>query len=399
MTARRATGLLLCASLLLALTAAELGFRVWERRAARRHVDSDAPVIDLGRLNYNEGSVARRKPDDELRILSFGDSFAYTITRRAYSYPAVAAALLGRTAAGRRVRIVNLGEPSISFRQYAKGYRYWGAILEHDAVVFTLYVGNDLLDVAYGWVPDEAELNRVYGELDFDVQTGAPRRQRVPERFPLRMLDYAYALIRSAGLGRARGGADGEGEGPYSRALVELSEADYFDTVRLHLDNYDPDKLERLAEGYAALGRLLELASGIRRSGRGVLVLLAPEEIQVEDDLRDEVGRRFAIDVDRLDLRLPQARIARIAERIDPELPVLDLLPAFRCARERGQDLYYGTDTHWSVAGNRLAGQLLAAFVADRWLAAPRPAVPADLAGCIPPAGASSGLASGAGPR
>lgn len=53
--------------------------------------------------------------------------------------------------------------------------------------------------------------------------------------------------------------------------------------------------------------------------------------------------------------------------RVDPDLPLLDLTPVFAAGIEEGRTLYFGTNTHWSVEGNELAGVALASLLAERW--------------------------------
>ncbi len=55
-------------------------------------------------------------------------------------------------------------------------------------------------------------------------------------------------------------------------------------------------------------------------------------------------------------------------QRVDRQIDVLEMSGTFRCAANDNQDLYYKTDTHWSVEGNRLVGEIVAKYVSARWL-------------------------------
>jgi hypothetical protein len=46
-------------------------------------------------------------------------------------------------------------------------------------------------------------------------------------------------------------------------------------------------------------------------------------------------------------------------------VPMIDLLPIFWCARDSGEMHYRPRDTHWSLEGNRVAGEAIAK--AMRW--------------------------------
>jgi hypothetical protein len=360
---------LLVASLVLGLVLGELALRAWEAVEARLPRGISGSTVDLAALNYNDGTVARRKPGDELRVLSFGDSFGYCVVRYPFSYHGVAAHLLNRSPVagpGRTVRIVNLGEPAISFYQYMAAYRHWAPLIEHDAVVFNIYLGNDLADVAYGYVADDVELNRLFGPLEHDLQTGRRRALGVPHKFPLRLLDHL--LVRYHLWRGSMGPTDDTAKGPYNLALSELDEDIYYATLLTQMDNFDPERVHQLGRGYFAMAQLLRFAAELRSRGTRVLVMLAPNEAQVTQERRVELAERYRLELDRFDFRLPVFLIRESARRIDPGLAILDLHRAMECAADQGQDLYYGRDTHWSVEGNRVAGQSLARAIAFAWL-------------------------------
>jgi len=194
---RRAKGgrlkrsILFLGALVISLAAGDLAFRLYERKFLVRTLGEWDTEIDLASLNYNDSSVPVKKRKGEYRVLSFGDSFGYSITKYPYSYHGVGARLLNKALGGGFVRIVNLGESTTSFYHYIEAYRYWSQRIEHDAVIFNVFLGNDIKDVAFG-----LGYEGTGGTLKPD-RTGLPtiRRPvvRVPRKFPLRMIDYLYA--------------------------------------------------------------------------------------------------------------------------------------------------------------------------------------------------------------
>jgi len=118
--------------------------------------------------------------------------------------------------------------------------------------------------------------------------------------------------------------------------------------------------LQRLwaeAEGY-----LEDIDRSCRRAGVPWLLLLIPEEIQVDRQVRDLVLSGLGRDAARYDLDLPQRRLGRWA--VAHDVPVLDPLPRLRSAQGAGVRFYVPNDTHWNERGNRLVGEMLAAAVA-----------------------------------
>ena len=382
--------LTLVAALAVGILIGEGALRTWERLVVNRPRGISADTVDLAALNYNDSTVRRRRADGEFRVLSFGDSFGYTVVKYPYSYHGVAAEILQRSGAAgiqRDVRIINLGEPAVSFYQYMEGYRYWGSLIEHDAVVFNVYLGNDFADVAYNFVRDDAELNRLFGPLDVNLQTGQRRAFNVPRKYPLRILDHV--LVRYHLWTKNMSDAKETGRGPYNLALAELSEDKYYATLLSQMDTFDSRRQDKLTRGFFALTQFLRFVSEIRSQGTKVLIMLAPNETQVTSDLRRDLVERYGLDLEDFDFELPAYLVHESARHLDEEIPILDLYAVLSCADGYGQDLYYGRDTHWSVEGNRIAGESLARAIAFSWFGNQSP-LEAELDDCVqrqPPLG------------
>ncbi|NJN99308.1 MAG: hypothetical protein HC875_37040, partial [Anaerolineales bacterium] len=64
---------------------------------------------------------------------------------------------------------------------------------------------------------------------------------------------------------------------------------------------------------------------------------------------------------------LPNQKFAELMR--GRNLPVLDLHPIFvQDLRTRGEALYWPKDPHWTVAGNRLAGETIAHWLIEQGL-------------------------------
>jgi hypothetical protein len=251
---------LFASALLLALVMGDIAFRIYERTFLAVAMDIRGDTIDLASLNYNDTEISRNKENEEFRILSFGDSFAYSITKYPYSYHGVAANLINATDSSMRVRIVNLGEPGVSFYQYMKAYDHWSRYIDHDAVIFNIYLGNDLLDVAYKYVPDDAPINRRFEKQTLNIQTGTKRLPSVPRKFPLRMMDYFYAYYVMFQYDDERWKIRAEQLGPYNLALGSPKPEKVYEVAKKQLDNFDRSKLPQLAKGYKVLIEFISIA-------------------------------------------------------------------------------------------------------------------------------------------
>jgi hypothetical protein len=113
-----------------------------------------------------------------------------------------------------------------------------------------------------------------------------------------------------------------------------------------------------VAGGYRRTDEVLRaLRDELRGRGIRLVVLLVPDEFQVDDGVYAEAVRvsgRPASDYDRdLSSRRVSATLAAL------EVPVVDMTGALR-ARAREERVYRVQDTHWSAAGHALAAQTLA---------------------------------------
>ena len=115
-----------------------------------------------------------------------------------------------------------------------------------------------------------------------------------------------------------------------------------------------------------AVGAIERMATLCRRRGTGLAVILIPEETQVDPELQAELVASSELLRGRTMDFLRPNRI--LGERLDGlGIPFLDLYPVFAKAAASTQ-LYKPLDTHWNIAGNRLAAEEIAGFLLARGL-------------------------------
>jgi hypothetical protein len=112
---------------------------------------------------------------------------------------------------------------------------------------------------------------------------------------------------------------------------------------------------------------IASMAAEVRAAGGTLAVVAAPAAYQVHEEEWRRTFRSESVRA-RLDRDQPNRRLAEIAGRA--RLPYLDLSPPLREAGQRSR-LYFPFDSHWTVEGNAIVGQSLAAFVRDQGLAPP----------------------------
>jgi hypothetical protein len=79
---------------------------------------------------------------------------------------------------------------------------------------------------------------------------------------------------------------------------------------------------------------------------------------------------------------LPAIVVESLARHVGFEGPVIDLTDCLRRSTELGGSPYWGTNTHWSVEGNRMVGEVLSEALAPLWVDASAPSDSTTLLGC-----------------
>lgn len=328
----------LAAVVLVCFVTAELGLRLvhhlrpsflFERDTQLRFRSRPHAPNYGGRLNsrgFNDREFSGRPAAGVYRIAALGDSFVFGVVPYRHNFLTL---LEGRlAAAGRPVELLNLGIPGTGPEHHPRLLAEEVLALAPDAVILFVYLGNDLTESAP--LPPGR-----WSSFTFELL-----------RFLLRVLPRTELRVYHP-------------DRVYHDDRPTFETAAYLEIVERNAAVFDP--------GWAELTpRHERLVSAIRRSarlcrGRGVelAVILLPAELQVSAELRRQLasaswsGRP-------LDLGLPNRALRRSLE--EAGIAFLDLTPAFVAAGAERR-LYKLNDSHWNIAGNRLAADLLEAWL------------------------------------
>ena len=127
---------------------------------------------------------------------------------------------------------------------------------------------------------------------------------------------------------------------------------------RIFVKNYD--KFPGLFDsGVSPLRKMKEIC---RARGIDLLIVMIPDEVQVNSDVQSEVVTASDRNPDQFDFALPNRMMSRELEHI--KVKQLDLLKPFKQASTR-ERLYKPSDTHWNIAGNKLAAELIGDHISN----------------------------------
>ena len=268
------------------------------------------------------------------RILGIGDSFAFGVVPYRYNYLTRLEELLRD--GGAEVEVLNMGIPGIGPRDYLALLVHEGLALEPDMVVLSFFVGNDLLE-----------------------SRPRPRKRRWYSRSYVATLAAFVLAVRKDFEGTTVHGRieyDDEAPSLAAKAFRRI------ESVRGDICLAGGRALPAMLDG--ALGYLREFARICRSRKIALVVVLIPDEVQVDGGLEGRVRAWLGATAEGAwSAALPNERLA--AGLADLGVDFLDLLPPFARAGS-ARRLYKPRDTHWNIAGNELAAELIRDHVAPQ---------------------------------
>ncbi|HMA29637.1 MAG TPA: SGNH/GDSL hydrolase family protein [Thermoanaerobaculia bacterium] len=324
----------------LVTTDEELG---WALRPKVSGVSSDEPwQADLATNALGFRDVEHgEKTTGVTRVAVLGDSFVFgsgvrqdePVTRRL-------AALLGPS-----FEVINLGVPGYGTDQALLTLRKWGRRLSPDLVLAGFF-WNDVMENAsaemYGMNKPRFVLA---GESLSLVPPGEARNHSAFARLDavLGARSHFWSLVRGSF------GKTAERVEPEARPVM----------VDLSLRAAPPAREPEFALTWALLGAF---ESEARALGATPILFTVPPRFLVDDVAKKKILKIYSLAPDALDedgfFRVKDACLRR-------DLPVVDLLPAFRDAAKAGERLFLPSGIHWSAKGHALAALVIEPAVRD----------------------------------
>jgi hypothetical protein len=318
----------------------ELG---WTLRENVSHVASDEPwqadlaTNALGFRDFNHPEKAL----GVTRVAVLGDSFVFgsgvkqdePVTRRL-------AALLGPA-----FEVINLGVPGYGTDQALLTLRRWGRRLSPDVVLLGFF-WNDVMENTSAEMysmkkPRFVLEGNSLALLPPGETHGRSAAQRLDAALGTR--SHLWSLVSRS----LRKGPD-RVEPETRPVMVDLS-------LRAAPAAREPE----FALTWALLGAF---ESEARALGATPIVFTVPPRFLVDDVAKQKVLKIYSLGADSLD-EDGFSRVKEACARRD--LPIVDLLPAFRDAARAGDRLFLPTGIHWSAAGHALAARVLEPAVRD----------------------------------
>jgi hypothetical protein len=134
-----------------------------------------------------------------------------------------------------------------------------------------------------------------------------------------------------------------------------------FDRMNLWA-NRSKKNIEHLEKVFPVLDAIRSTAE---ENGARFVMVIHPDETQVNDDLRQQIISSFQVNGAEYDFDLPQKLLRSYCAARN--IPCLDLLPIFRAKAKHGE-LFLLRNSHYNLAGQNLAAESIAQFLYERQL-------------------------------
>jgi hypothetical protein len=294
------------------------------------------------RHGHRSDDVPLVKGKNVFRILVLGDSFTVGAgVEQQDTYSSQLQRLLNQNST-RKIEVINTGVGGWNPFEYAQYYEYYGRWFDPDIVILGFFVGNDILNIDKGF-RNTAILGR-----------RVSREKAAGQLVMLKVWLHVHSHLARLVMRRPN---DVESEG---------SDCDDFPDFILSLmrereTNYREDFPEIRNKAERAIWQLLRIKKRTDEQGIPLLVVVIPDETQINSALRKLV---FTNSHD-YDVDMPQSLLKEWFDR--EGIQALDLLPTFRA-----DDRCLYRNTHWTPEGHRLAAERILGQVCATAAACPR---------------------------
>jgi SGNH hydrolase-like domain, acetyltransferase AlgX len=295
-----------------------------------------APDYDfhLNSRGYKDVEYKLEKEAGTYRIVALGDSFAFGVVPYRYNYLTLLEQQLDGNA---RTEVINMGIPGIGPQDYLAMLANEGLELQPDMVLVSFFVGNDFWDTMRGRtrlyeLSDVAALIKYLIDINFKSMEQVIHGQVSYDDQAPAFTDEAYLQI--------------EKERSWMYMKRALFKKKFADAALAKAVNY-----------------LVQIKNLCDARKIGMVVLIIPDELQVNPTLQERVLKSININSSEVDFSLPNKFLNEQLQ--SHHIDSFDLLGSFRSASAM-TNLYRPNDTHWNIAGNKLAADLVGRYISSR---------------------------------
>jgi hypothetical protein len=266
------------------------------------------------------------------RIIAIGDSFTFGVVPYQYNYVARIEQELNRrlsSSDGHTYEVINMGIPSTGPRDYLTLFADEAIALQPDMLIVSFFIGNDIL---------EAQRNDV--EQDYRL-----KRPWYSSSYVLSFLNYVLTVTT-----KYKGAIHAIRY--YDDDAPTYPEDVFLNIQKSRLQNFIKGDAEFLGAFRIQVGYLNQIKKICDIHKIKLLIVVIPDEMQVNRAQQTQLIKLASLTPQQVDMLQPNHLSHE--DFAANGIPYIDLFPSFTNSKE---NLYKPRNTHWNIAGNRLAAQ------------------------------------------
>jgi len=306
-------------------------------------------TLGSNRFGFNDQDYPLERIPGTARMVIVGDSFNWAGGLEG-NYTALLENQFAQTPDLPPVEVINAGYPMTHAGEQLIMLQKFGLQYQPDLVVLGVFVGNDFIDA------DPYRKRIVVNDTQIDID----KRKEIqilgyPIIFKSRLwmfIEQKYKVFRETATLEQPAWAAPEEEGTFTEeTFLKIQRARLeFCNLKAHAEGKYDDRIEYLFESIAQIKQLLA------ERQIDFKVAIYPDEFQVNQALADQLFETYDLNREDYDLELMQKLLIAFLDR--EEIPYIDMLDQFRQVGQT-ETLYLLRDTHWNLAGNQLAADIL----------------------------------------
>lgn len=288
---------------------------------------------------FNDIEHSLEKPKGVLRIAFIGDSITFGLPRKDNFVFFVEQKA---KANGIKLEALNMGMPGADPGTYLKLLKNDALGMKCDAVAIMFFIGNDII--------------QSHQDFETKIQLGQPK-MLLKQAWKIGFSSEYWYIYRFGRIG--------------SRLMAEIfknknidgtfTRKNFLDIEKHRLAIYRISPPSFIRDSYAATLKVLKALSLEAKANKmKFFVVLIPDEVQVDDALKEDLFKTYRLNACYYDFKLPQHTIKNYLN--EQGVLCLDLLPSFKDQSKKAP-LYIKQDTHWNRMGHDLAAVQIWNFI------------------------------------
>jgi len=290
-------------------------------------------------LGFNDFEHTKHRREDSVRIGIIGDSFVFGAVPRDKNFTIVLQKFVDR--AGVDVEVLNMGIPAAGPQNYLAVLKNDAVLMNVDILCVVFFVGNDII--------------QSHPHFKTVIWIGSTREVLQQPHLVGVSKEYFYVYRAARSVTRL------------IRERIDKTPRESFTIANFLSIEYQRSEIYKISESSyirksytGAVSILKEIAGEAERLKKKFFVVLAPDELQISNELRLSLAEEYNMNMNNYDFEKPQRTIAN--ELRKSGIPVVDILPSFQAVRQK-EALYIKQDTHWNEAGNRLVAKIIWSYL------------------------------------